>query len=96
MSTETGWVWLDGHIVGNMERGYECLYNWNGATFTTQQAAMRAGLRDYGSDDFNVGHLVNGTLVWFGWMEDQHPVEDYASVAEQFGWASPAVERAGG
>lgn len=90
MSAEivTGWVWVDGHIVGNPDTGYQCLYNWNHRSYGTRQKAIDAGIAEYGSDDFNVGFLEASRLEWFGWMDEQHPPEDYPSVAEQFGWTA--------
>lgn len=92
MSTQpTGWVALAGHLVGNADYA-EMVYNWDGKYHAAKGAARAAGftLAD-GTDDFNLGHVVDGRLVWFGYMDDQHPVEDYPEVAEQFGWSVAEV-----
>jgi hypothetical protein len=81
----TGWVALHGRIVGNPE-SWETVYRWNGEYYTAKELAIAAGCLEADSDDFNVGKVENGRLVWFGWMDEQHPTEDYPAVAKQFGW----------
>lgn len=90
MGEQTGWIWTDGHIVGNLDR-WETAYHWNGALHRTQQLAIKVGLREYGSDDFNVAHVVNGEVVWWGWMDEPHPIEDAGEFAEQHGFTVAAV-----
>lgn len=82
MSGRTGWFAAAGSRVGNPEAGYETVYSWDGLTFPTQQLAIDHGFTLDRSDDFNVGSLVDGRLAWWGWMHDQHPPEDRASVAK--------------
>lgn len=84
MST-TGWVWVQGQIVGTLE-DYHHVYHWNGGTFTTSEDAIKAGGRELGHDDFNVAHVVNGKVVWWGWMDEPHPLDDATEAAEQHGW----------
>lgn len=88
-TTATGWVALAGQIVGTAE-SWETVYTWDHRYYATKAAAVRAGfpLAD-GTDDFNVGEVRNGRLVWFGWMDTKHPDADYAEVAAQFGWTAP-------
>jgi hypothetical protein len=86
VDTTGAWFWTCGHVVGNERDGFTTNYCWNGGLYATRQQAIRAGLKAYDSDDFNVGRIdKNRTLVWFGWMDEQHPEEDYAEVAEALG-----------
>lgn len=85
--TGTGWVFLICRIVGNA-REYEFLYSWNGEYYAAKERAIAAGCLEAESDDFNVGYVDKGKLTWFGWMDEKHPVEDYAAVADQCGWSS--------
>lgn len=87
MASETGWVFLFGRIVGNPEQ-WKTIYSWNGEYHSAKELAIAAGCLEMGSDDFNVGYVDKGKLAWFGWMDEQHPIEDYPAVAEQFGWSS--------
>jgi hypothetical protein len=85
----TGWVALAGHIVGTVE-SWEMVYAWDHRYHATKRAAVTAGFPlAGGTDDFNIGKVDKGHLTWFGWMDKQHPEEDYAAVAAQFGWTAP-------
>lgn len=50
-----------------------------------REAAISAGFETFGSDDFNVAQIADRKVVWFGWMDEQHPAEDRAAVAEALG-----------
>jgi hypothetical protein len=80
----SGWIWTSPHIVGSLDL-WETVYDWDGSFHASREAAIKAGLELYGSDDFNVAHIVNGQIVWFGWMEEKWPDEDYAEVATALG-----------
>jgi len=80
----TGWIAAAGHIVGTLDDWSTC-YDWDGALHSSRNAAIRAGLRQFGSDDFCVGHVEDGVLVWWGWMNEEHPAEDRDTVAEALG-----------
>ncbi|MGB3443846.1 MAG: hypothetical protein WBA97_34345 [Actinophytocola sp.] len=84
--SDTGWVCLQGSIVGTVEN-YSTVYTRSGGLFTSQHSACEAGIKTLGHDDFNVAHVVNGEVVWWGWMEEPHPIDDAAEAAEQFGWS---------
>lgn len=86
--TRSGWVALGGRLIGNLE-DWSMSYDWDGLFHPSKAHAIRAGFERYDHDDFNVGHVVHGCLAWFGWMDEQHPVEDYAAVAAQHGWTAP-------
>lgn len=81
MSEEcTGWFAAAGHIVGTLE-DYSTCYDWDGQVYPTHAAAIRSGFRQFGSDDFNIGRIQDGVLVWWGWMDEEHPDEDRHEVA---------------
>jgi hypothetical protein len=80
----TGWIAAAGHIVGTLHE-YSTCYDWDGRTYPTQEAAISGGFREFGCDDFNVGRIEAGALVWWGWMDEEHPAEDRPEVAEALG-----------
>jgi hypothetical protein len=84
---DSGWVALAGHIVGTPQN-WETVWTWDEKYHPTRDAAVRAGFGLTGSDDFDLGEVRNGILVWFGWMDKEHPPEDWAAVAGALGWAS--------
>lgn len=82
MSTKrTGWIAATGHIVGTLDDHSTC-YDWDGQTYPTRAAVIKAGFRQFGTDDFCVGRIEDDVLVWWGWMDQEHPAEDRAEVAE--------------
>jgi hypothetical protein len=85
-----GWVALAGHIVGSLDK-WVTDYSWDRHYYKTKRLAIAAGTHQAdGTDDFNVGHVVDGALVWFGWMDKQFTDhEDYAGPAEQWDWTVP-------
>ena len=80
MSGRTGWFAAAGHIVGTLDDWSTC-WDWDGQTYSTQKAAIFAGFRQFGSDDFCVGRIQDDRLVWWGWMDEEHPAEDREAVA---------------
>jgi hypothetical protein len=83
--TRRGWFAAAGHIVGNIDTWSTC-YDWSGRLHESRADAISAGFSDFGSDDFNVGCVENGRLMWVGWMDEEHPIEDYADLAQQLGF----------
>lgn len=85
-----GWVALAGHIISSGDR-WHTDYSWDRRYYPTKPAAIKAGFPlAAGTDDFNVGHVVDGVLVWFGWMDHQFiNTEDYVGPAEQWDWIVP-------
>lgn len=83
--SDTGWVCLAGQIVGTLDN-YSTVYTQAGGLFTNQDAACKAGVKILGHDDFNVAHVVDGKVVWWGWMNEPHPIDDAAEAAGQYGW----------
>jgi hypothetical protein len=91
----TGWVAIADQIVGHLQK-WRHFYIWDHTYYDTKAEAEGAGYPmadDEDADDFNVGKVENGILVWFGWMDEKFPEEDYAKVAAQFGWAVSGTER---
>lgn len=60
-------------------------YQWDGQRHTSHQAAVSAGFRQFGCDDFNVGRVELGRLVWFGWMNDELSDYDRDKIASLIG-----------
>ena len=58
------------------------------ASYWERGDAISHGFIEFGHDDFNVGKLERGRLVWWGWMDEEHPSEDRAEVALALGMAS--------
>lgn len=81
----TGWFAAQGHIITNAE-DWEIQYTWYGHLFNTRNEAIARGFKDFGADDFNVGHLTNDVLDWWGWMDREHPAEDRVPVAKNLGF----------
>lgn len=59
-------------------------FAWDGLRHATHEAAITAGWSTYGHDDFNIGRVQDGDLVWFGWMFNEVDHER-AEVARQLG-----------
>ena len=69
------------------ERGIGISYSWDGERFNNRNDAIKHGLKERGSDDFNIGQTYGDDLIWFGWM-DQRMDEDDATmedIAENIG-----------
>lgn len=79
MNARTGWLAATCYPVGSLG-DYSWSYSWDGYLSQTRQQAIRVGFRCFGSDDFNIGHVTNGVLDWWGWMDEEHP-DDLASAA---------------
>jgi hypothetical protein len=60
-------------------------FTWSGAEHSTHEQAIDAGFSTYKCDDFNIGRVESGQLVWFGWMHDQLPDYDLTNIAHQVG-----------
>jgi hypothetical protein len=84
MSGRTGWIAAAGHIVGTLDDWSTC-YDWDGQTYPSRSAAIGAGFQQFGSDDFNIGRIEDDCLVWWGWMNEEHPAEDRVAVAADLG-----------
>jgi hypothetical protein len=72
-------------IVGSPERGYATVYNWDGRHHASVDAAIDAGWERFDHDDFNVGRVEAGKLVWFGWQREELPDYDLDEITEHIG-----------
>lgn len=79
-----GWFAVESHIVGSFDNWGYC-YHHEGGRYSTRQAAIKAGLRQFGHDDFNVGRIKGGVLVEFGWMNTMFSPEEVAEEAQSLG-----------
>jgi hypothetical protein len=83
--TRTGWFPARGNIIMSIE-DWETVYTWSGRLFETRNEAIAQGFTEFGVDDFNIGHLTNNTLDWWGWMDHEHPANDRVRVARNLGF----------
>lgn len=88
--SRSGWVALQGHIVGSLQNWSTC-WDWNGDFWTSRQDAIDAGFAAFDSDDFNVALIQHGAVRWFGWMDEAHELAQYADMAQTFGWTLAAA-----
>ena len=58
-----GRLWMDGSFYGTS-------YTNDGMMFRRRRAAIGHGFISVGSDDFNIGRLIDGKLVSLDWMEE--------------------------
>jgi len=93
MANQLGWIAVQPHIVGNLER-YEICYSWDGTVHLSRQGAIRHGLREFGSDDFNIGRVSRDRLVWWGWMDEEIDREDLPMIAAALGLQPPDEDSA--
>ncbi len=81
----TQYIVLCGQVVGGGERPFEIVYGFDGERFKDRSDAIAHGLRERGSDDFNIGVVKRGRLVSLDWMNkpvDTEP-EVLNPIAEQ-------------
>lgn len=84
------YIVLCAQVVGNPERGYDIVHNFDGERFTTRKAAIAHGFEIRGSDDFNIGVLQDGVLSSLDWMHetvDNEP-DELARIAAQLDLSS--------
>jgi hypothetical protein len=67
--------------------GFGINYSWDRVRFTTRERAIKHGLKERGSDDFNIAEVDGQRLAWFGWMDEQINENDetMAEIAEAIG-----------
>lgn len=82
---ENGWIVVQAQIHGTPESWWSISYSWlDHAVFPTKRGALKQGYLTLGHDDFNVGQVMDGHLVWWGW-EDAPLLEDMPEVADALG-----------
>lgn len=85
---------LCGSIVGNMQDGFDVIYDWNRALYDKRTDAIAAGWKERESDDFNIGVVRGGRLVGFAWMNDPMgaSADDLREIEEQIGLYEEAAD----
>ena len=84
------YIVLCGQIVGGNGRPFETIYGFDGERFHYRSQAITHGLRERGSDDFNIGVIKNGKLVSLDWMNEVGDTDPaiLAPIAKQIGLIS--------
>lgn len=83
-----GWIAVQPHIVGDLER-FEITYTWDGSVHLSRPGAIRHGLDQFGSDDFNIGRVSRDRLVWWGWMDEEIDPDELPTIADALGLLPP-------
>ena len=79
------WIIIFQQIVGGDGRPFETAYHWDGEYFKDWGWAKSHGFDTRGSDDFNIGKVVDGKLVGFYWMKkllNDYPLRE---ISEEIG-----------
>lgn len=73
-------AWCNKHGIG-------ISYSWDGERFNNRADAIKHGVRNRGSDDFNIGQTYGDDLIWFGWMDERldEDEESMRNIAEDIG-----------
>lgn len=78
---------LTRQIVGTSLSDLRCETYWGGEFHTKRQAAKRAGWKERGSDDFNIGVVRDGRLVSVDWMDEPlgESADELVGIEEEIG-----------
>lgn len=88
---QTGWIWIQSQITGK----FDTEYYWDGVFHPTKAAALEAGEKYFeGGDDFNVANIKDGKIVWFGYYDTRHPMEDWVEVGFALDFEHPLFPEA--
>ena len=68
-------------VIGS-SRNFETAFEWDGEFFDDKKIAISHGFETRGSDDFNIGEVVNGKLTGFYWMDEELTDFDLEEIAE--------------
>ena len=60
-------------------------YQWDGQHHPSHDQAVSAGFTTFECDDFNIGRVDDGQLVWFGWMDRELPDYDREAISRWIG-----------
>lgn len=71
--------------TGDYKTQFSHSYGWDGEEFNRRARAAKHGFEIRGSDDFNIGELINDRLVRFYWMNELLQDYDLKEIAEQIG-----------
>jgi len=82
----TQYIVLMGQVICS-DGKIDVVYGFDGERFKDRNAAIRHGLQERGSDDFNIGVLERGRLVSLDWMHDSIEAlpDRLATIADQIG-----------
>lgn len=72
----TQFIVITGQVVGGRDTPIEVVYSSDDERFRDREAAIKHGLRERGSDDFNIGVLERGRLVSLDWMYENIDADD--------------------
>ena len=91
-SGETAWQVITSACVGNMEDGYR-VESYGGLYYRTRDEAWHAGCSEVGSDDFNIGEVIDGALVRLWWCNEviDEDAAELVAIGQQVG-LQPAKE----
>lgn len=78
---------LTRQIVGTSLSDLRCETYWDGEFHAKRQAAKKAGWKERGSDDFNIGVVRDGRLVSVDWMDEPlgESADELAGIEEEIG-----------
>lgn len=78
---------LTRQIVGTSLSDLRCETYWDGEFYAKRQAAKKAGWKERGSDDFNIGVVRDGRLVSVDWMDEPlgESANELAGIEEEIG-----------
>lgn len=78
---------LTRQIVGASLSDLHCETYWDGEFHPKRQAAKKAGWKERGSDDFNIGVVRDGRLVSVDWMDEPlgEGADQLAAIEEEIG-----------
>jgi len=78
---------LTRQIVGTSLSDLRCETYWDGEFHPKRQAAKKAGWKERGSDDFNIGVVRDGRLVSVDWMDEPlgESADELADIEEEIG-----------
>ncbi len=81
------YIVLRGQIVGNTKNGFQTTYDWNCQFYDTRKAAIKAGWKERGSDDFNIGVVRDGRLIDLAWMNEggKADADELREIEEEIG-----------
>jgi|JI10StandDraft_1071094.scaffolds.fasta_scaffold587877_1 hypothetical protein len=72
-------------IIGGGERPFVTDYSWDGEYFNKFSSVKKHGLKTRDSDDFNIGHVKDGKLIGFYWMDEEMEGYDLDEIADSIG-----------
>lgn len=83
----TEYIVLCGQVIGGGPQLFEIVYSFDRERFSDRHAAIQHGLKERGSNDFNIGVVKDGELVSLDWMNEAGETDSalLKQIAEQVG-----------